>query len=136
MRAGNAKSKPTAEDRIVLPAANVDGHKLAPYGRDVAAAVASGKCCNTYIFAGTDAWERAKARRNALGPASALVLPTNCSPLDLKWPPVPHVVVAWPTCTDIERKFDLARALIRDGIQVVHIEHYPVWLRARAKVNA
>jgi hypothetical protein len=137
---GFAKSQTTDRGlqahRITLPPADQSGEKFAPYARDVADSLARGTNPIVYIFAGLNAWERAAARRKARGADSAIVLPAKENPLALKWPAIESVIVAWPGRTDLERKLDLARALIRDGCKHAEIEHDPEWISARAKVIA
>jgi len=88
---------------------------------------------NTYIFAGENCWDRAMRRRIQFGPGCALVLPQDCLPEDLIWPPLRAVIVAWPRYTDSARllKLRLAQALIRDGVGYAAVEHAPEWILAR-----
>ena len=127
---------PRHDDRIRLHAAEQDGETHAPYAREVIDALASGRQPNVYLFSGAHAWEQAKKRRAQHGDGSALVLPPRVDPLTLKWPPVAAVVVVWPGSKEFERKLDLAKALIRDGVQSAQISHTPEWICARAKAVA
>jgi hypothetical protein len=125
-----------SDDVIALAAADQKGISLAPFSKDVLAAIASHIYPNVYIFCGPNAWYRASVRRALRGAASTLVLPEYVDPLSLIWPKVDSVIVAWPGHSDLQRKLDLAQALVRDGIGSAHIQHEPHWLHVKAKVVA
>jgi hypothetical protein len=93
--------------------------KAAPYCAEIESAVKAGKACNVRLFAGNNAWERAKQHRNRFGPASALVLPPGSNPLFLRWPRITDVV-ADITGIDGTVVRDLGAALIRDGAMLVY----------------
>ncbi len=118
---------------LVLPCLEVAGRRHAPYSGEVRAAMRNGVEPNTYIFAGDNCWDRAMRRRIQFGPGCALVLPEDCLPEDLIWPPLRAVIVAWPRYTDSARllKLRLAQALIRDGVGYAAVEHAPDWILAR-----
>ncbi|GAA3913887.1 hypothetical protein GCM10022229_03500 [Luteimonas lutimaris] len=93
----------------------------------------AGVAPNVYIYAGHDCWARAKNRREIHGAGSALVLPADTDPCDLRWPAVDAVLVCWPTTlsSDYRSKLLLAQALMRDGVRYAAIEHEPEWLNVR-----
>lgn len=60
---------------------------LPPFGRDVIARQRKKESPGTvYIFAGQDAWQRAKGRIAAYGDGTALVLPFGEDPETYRWP--------------------------------------------------
>lgn len=111
--------------RVVIDGSATRGSRRPPYGAEVEGVLATGRQPNLYVFAGDEAWERAKRRRKVHGQGSALVLPDDAEPEALRWPPVDAVVVAWPPPSEYARKVGLARALIRDGVRYACIEHEP-----------
>jgi len=115
---------------IEVEALQVNGVKRAPYAIEVEQLLAAGKVPNVYLFAGASAWQRANARRDQHGPGSALVLPDDEDPANLKWPAVDAVVVCWPRSAlkDYGRRIQLAQALIRDRVRFAAIENHPDWL--------
>lgn len=90
--------------------------RMPPYGREVAAALDTGRNVNCYLFAGNDCWKRAQRRREQHGQGSTLLLPFGDDPRDYRWPSVDALVCA---VGDMERALveRLARALIRDGVR-------------------
>lgn len=125
----------SASDRIKPPTIEIDAVtrpalRRAPFCSEVELLLLVGIQPNVYAFAGMDCWARAKHRRAAHGAGSALVLPADVEPCDLRWPAVDAVVVCWPTTNhvDYRTKLLLAQALIRDGVRYATIEHKPEWL--------
>lgn len=96
------------------------GGKAPPFGRDVAAEHSAGRPVNCIVFAGPKAWERAKRRRAALGPGSAMVLPLGEDPAAFKWPKLPGVL-ADARSLDYEAAFALARAIASGGSAPVYV---------------
>lgn len=94
---------------------------------------AKAKKPNTYLFAGDQCWDRAIRRRIQFGLGCALVLPADCEPEDLIWPPLRALIVAWPDYSRSARvlKLRLVQALVRDGVRYAAVEHAPEWLLAR-----
>lgn len=88
----------------------------APYGREVEAALATGRSPNVRLYANRpDPWTLAKQHRYTFGPASTLLLPVDVDPEALHWPPVRNLVgnvTGLPGGT----LHALARALVRDGL--------------------
>lgn len=134
MNSACSKDAATEEEGVVhLPALGSVGRRQAPYSSEVRAAMGDGAEPNTYIFAGEDCWERANKCRVQFGLGCALVLPDDCAPEDLIWPPLQAVVVAWPdySCSARVLKLRLVQALVRDGIRYAAVEHAPEWILAR-----
>ena len=133
MTAGSSRDAASELDGAIhLPAAIDAARRQAPYSAEVRAATSDGRVPNVYVFAGPLCWDRAIRRRLQFGPGTALVLPEDVNPEELKWPSLDSVVVAWP-CHDESaraRKLRLAQALIRDGLRYVAIEHAPLWIQA------
>lgn len=118
---------------LQLPALEVTGRRQAPYSSEVRAAMRDGAEPNTYIYAGENCWDRAIRRRLRFGLGCALVLPDDCAPEDLIWPPLRALIVAWPDYSPSARKLKLrlVQALVRDGVQYAAVEHAPEWILAR-----
>lgn len=121
--------------RLKSPAVEIEATKIrasrrAPYCAEVELMLLAGINPNAYIFAGQDCWIRAKRRREVHGAGSALVLPGNANPSELRWPALDAVVVCWPASrqSDYRTKLQLAQALVRDGVRYAAIEHDPEWL--------
>jgi len=132
----SARSRDAATERVGvvhLPALGVVGRRQAPYSGEVRAVLRDGYEPNTYLFAGDQCWDRAIKRRMQFGLGCALVLPEDCPPEDLIWPPLRAVIVAWPHFSSCARamKLRLAQALIRDGVRYAAVEHAPDWILAR-----
>lgn len=123
---------PIHEQLIHLPATAQRASRQAPYSAEVKLAMRDGRVPNVYVFAGPGCWGRAVARRILFGAGTALVLPDEVAPEQLKWPALDAVVVAWPAHNEVEhrRKLRLAQALIRDGVRYAVIEHSPSWINA------
>lgn len=121
------------EGVVHLPALGAVGRRHAPYSNEVRAALRNGHEPNTYLFAGDHCWDRAIRRRTQFGLGCALVLPSDCEPEDLIWPPLRAVIVAWPdySCSARVLKLRLVQALVRDGVRYAAVEHVPDWLLAR-----
>jgi hypothetical protein len=91
-----------------------------PYGREVAEAVARAtqqraRLPDVLLYAGPDAWERAKHRREGLGPGHALVLPPGADPATLRWPAIPCGLVVDARGVPREVGVALGRVLVTDG---------------------
>jgi hypothetical protein len=112
---------------LEIEAASIAGSKRSPYFGEVTAAIAQGSP-NVFLFAGPSAWARAKRRREVHGPGTALVLPDDDNPLDLRWPALDALLVAWPDPNAYRRKLMLGQALARDGVRYACIEHAPRFL--------
>jgi hypothetical protein len=112
---------------LEVDAATIAGSKRCPYFGEVIEAARVGTP-NVYLFAGPDAWHRARKRRDQHGPGSALVLPDNDNPLELRWPALDALLVAWPDPNAYRRKLMLGQALARDGVRYACIEHAPRFL--------
>lgn len=96
------------------------GHKLPPFGREVAAVIAAGRAPNCYVFAGPNAWARAKRRREQFGAGSAMVLPLAADPADFRWPRLPDGVLVDARDLDRAAAMALARALGSAGTAPVY----------------
>ncbi|WP_162454883.1 hypothetical protein [Pseudoxanthomonas kalamensis] len=124
----------SASDRtttaIEIDAVTRQGLHRAPFCSEIELLLLAGIQPNVYLYAGTDCWEKAKHRRAVHGAGSALVLPAETDPCDLRWPAVEALVVCWPTTnhSDYRNKILLAQALVRDGVRYAAIEHKPEWL--------
>jgi hypothetical protein len=112
---------------LEVEAATQSGTKRCPYFGEVAEAMRTGNP-NVYLFAGPKAWDRARRRRTQHGPGSALILPDDENPLDLRWPAVDALMVVWPDSGAYRRKLLLGQALVRDGVRYACIEHEPKFL--------
>lgn len=131
-----ACSKDAASEQegvVHLPALGVVGRRHAPYSSEVRAALREGREPNTYLFAGDQCWDRAIRRRIQFGLGCALVLPNDCEPEDLIWPPLRALIVAWPDYSRSSRvlKLRLVQSLVRDGVRYAAVEHAPEWILAR-----
>lgn len=126
MNASNRAASPVIE----IEAASGRATKRAPYSSEIELMLLGGITPNVYVFAGRDCWARAKSRRVVHGAGSAMVLPPDTDPRDLRWPAVDALLVCWPTTqsTEYRAKLLLAQALIRDGVRYAAIEHEPEWL--------
>ena len=119
-----------ASPAIKIEAASHRATKRAPYCAEIELMLLGGLTPNVYLFAGPGCWARAKSRRVVHGAGSAMVLPPDTDPRDLRWPAVDALLVCWPTTqsTEYRAKLLLAQALIRDGVRYAAIEHEPEWL--------
>jgi len=108
--------------------------RLPPFGKELLAELAKGRRPNVRLFCDRDAWVRAEQWRVASGPGSALVLPHGADPEMFRWPPIDGLVVTYRDRTPgaMERKRQLALALIRDGVDFVLLEHAGQPIIARA----
>jgi hypothetical protein len=88
--------------------------RLPPYGHDVEQAVAAGKNPNVFLFATSDAWDRARKRTRG----TALVLPPGDDPEVYRWPCVPSGVFVCAPGASRELAFRLARAVVSGGTQL------------------
>ena len=78
--------------------------RLPPFGREVRNLIAAGEDLNLFIFAGRDGWRLAKARRAALGPGTALVLPDGENWSGFRWPVArQYPLLVWPDAKPRER---------------------------------
>lgn len=83
--------------------------KTAPYGRRVIST------SNLFIFAGQDAWARAKQRNKG----NAMVLPEGDEPTSYQWPVSgQQIMLVWPGAAR-ESVLDFGKHLIRSGAEVV-----------------
>ena len=83
--------------------------RLAPYGKLVNAA------SNLHIFAGPDAWDRAKQRKSG----NAMVLPEGDEPASYRWPVNGlEIMLIWPDAPR-ESVIDFGEILIRSGASLV-----------------
>jgi len=83
--------------------------KMAPYGNSVSAA------SNLFIFAGPDAWDRAKQRKNG----NAMVLPEGDDPSSYRWPVKGlEIMLIWKDATR-ESVLGFGEHLIRSGADLV-----------------
>ena len=87
----------------------VSNVRLAPYGKTVTAA------SNLFIFAGPDAWDRAKQRKKG----NAMVLPEGDEPTAYRWPVHGHeLMLIWPDASR-ESVIGFGEHLIRSGAELV-----------------
>lgn len=113
------------------------GYRRVPFYMEVEQQLKLGIQPNVFLYAGLNCWGRALARRDVLGPGTALVLPDGEKPSALRWPPIDSLVVVWPNygTQDHKMKIELAQALIRDGVRFIVIDHYPECLSVWRKEN-
>ena len=92
-----------------LARGNSSRARLAPYGKLVSAA------SNLHIFAGPDAWDRAKQRKKG----NAMVLPEGAEPTAYKWPVHGlEIMLIWPDASR-EPIFGFGEHLIQSGAELV-----------------
>ncbi len=96
------------------------GRKLPPFGREVAEVIAAGRIPNCFVYAGPNAWARAKRRREQLGAGSAMVLPPGADPAEFRWPRLSGGVVVDARDLEYAAAVALARALASAGTAPVH----------------
>ena len=83
--------------------------RLAPYGKAVT------KASNLFIFAGPDAWDRAKQRKKG----NAMVLPEGDEPKAYKWPVHGlEIMLIWMDATR-ESVLEFGEHLIRSGAELI-----------------
>jgi hypothetical protein len=92
------------------------GRRWAPYAREVQAAPR-----NVYLFTGADAWARARARREARGPGSTLLLPAGDEPGLYRWPIVPGGILIVAITIPRSLALDLARCIVSDGSPIAFV---------------
>lgn len=134
MNPARSKDAATEPERVLqLPALCVVGVRHATYSGEVRAALRDGHEPNTYLFVVDQCWNRAIGRRIPFGLCCALVLPDDCTPKELIWPPLRAAIVAWPDCSPSARlvKLRLMQTLVRDGVRYAAVEHAPEWILAR-----
>jgi hypothetical protein len=111
-------------------------HRLPPFGRELAAGRTLGKPGRppllVVVFAGADAWTRAKAAHRRLVDVAPLVLPDGEPPGRFAWPVHEQVVVIEAEGLGDLRILELVRALLLAGAAVVAVVTPdplgPVWL--------
>lgn len=95
----------------------------APYFSEVAALLRFRHSPAVELFVGSCAWDLAERRRIDVGPGSALVLPVERDPADLRWPPLAELVIVVPYAHEFHQQIPLIRALARDGVRSVFIQY-------------
>ncbi|MDR3387717.1 MAG: hypothetical protein P4L92_11745 [Rudaea sp.] len=106
--------------KICIRRGAVNHPRKAPWHDEIAEALRAGKHPNVKLFATPDSWVRAQRHREMCGPATALCLPPNESPLSLRWPPLRDLIAVIDSLSG-ERARELAEALIRDGAMLVYL---------------
>lgn len=102
-----------SEAVVALEPVERKGSKLPPFGREIAEALLQGKRQNVFIYAGHDAWERARLRRAGKGAASTMVSPPGEDPATYRWPRIGGgVLIAAHKRLDA---FNVARAVVSCG---------------------
>lgn len=87
--------------------------KLPPYGKHITAA------SNLFIFAGQNAWDRAKQRKKG----NAMILPDGDKPRDYRWPVSgQQITLIWPDASR-EAVRDFGKCLIQSGAELVAIPY-------------
>lgn len=106
---------------VVIPVEPTESRatRLPPYGREVAAAVASGQRVNVYVISGIAAWDRARKRHADKQPGNVMLLPPGEDPTAYRWPAVPNGVFLHSVGEPRQRVFDLARAIVSCGTPMV-----------------
>ena len=83
--------------------------KMPPYAKSVTTA------SNLFIFAGPNAWDRAKQRKKG----NAMALPEGDEPTSYQWPVSgQQITLIWPGASR-ESVLDFGKHLIRSGAEVV-----------------
>jgi hypothetical protein len=100
-------------DTVTIGALDHVVSRLPPFGREVAAIIASGAVPNVFVFACHDAWRRAYARRKAAGIGSALVLPPGHFAGSYGWPQVWNGILV--VADDRLTAFQVAHAAVSHG---------------------
>jgi hypothetical protein len=98
------------------PASPRVGRHWPPYAREVQAAPR-----NVYLFTGTEAWRRARARRDARGDGTALLLPPGDDPGMYRWPAVAEGIVIVASTIPRSLAVELARVIVSDGTPLVFV---------------
>lgn len=98
------------------PASARIGRCWAPYAREVQA-----RPGNVYLFTGSDAWARARARREARGPGATLLLPPGDDPGMYRWPAVKAGILIVATTIARTLAIDLARCVVSDGTPLAYV---------------
>lgn len=115
---------------ILLAPVAINSAKLPPYGREVVAAIAENRSPSVLVCAGPFAWERARARRNALGDGCVLLLPPGDDPEAYYWPVVPGGLLI--DGREVSRLFaiELGRVIVSGGTQLAFVirqkEGFPI----------
>lgn len=91
--------------------------KRPPYSREVETILQTGREPNVWLFAGPDAWDKAKECRRTHGRGSALLLPPGDDPAGYCWPPVDGLMLIADADGEITR--ELVRAVLAAGVRVV-----------------
>jgi hypothetical protein len=92
--------------------------QFAPFSRLILEAQRAGRHPNVYLFAGSDAWDRAQWRHRTHGEGTALVLPPDREPEALIWPCLDSLVIVPGDC-DGERFRRLVVALLKAGCRCI-----------------
>lgn len=103
------------EDVVPIEPSAIRARRLAPYAREVEAAVVAGRTPNVYLFAAPDAWDCAQRRREWHGPGSVLALPPGEAADSFRWPVVPGGVFVVAPGRNRVFAFELARAVVSCG---------------------
>lgn len=105
----------TIQLRTLAPAAH---RRLAPFGREVAEALAAGQSPSLFVFCGPRAWDLAAERRFRHGRGSALVMPAGTPPETILWPRLDSLCLV---CDEIPRAdaLEVARAAVSAGVRAV-----------------
>lgn len=106
---------------ISLAATTTTSNRMPPYGKDVAAAVAAGRAVNVYVYAGPNAWQRARDRLASHGPASAMVLPPGDDPAAYRWPRIPGGVLVDARDIDRQTALRIATCIVSCGTGMVFV---------------
>lgn len=97
--------------------------KLPPFARETIDVIAARKSPSVYVFAGSNAWLRAKRRRESHGIGSAIVIPPDAEPGAFDWTFLhgQSVVLAIEAITTANRAsyVALAAELIGAGVRFV-----------------
>ena len=91
--------------------------KRPPYAKEVEAILRTRREPNVWLFAGPDAWNKAKECRRIHGPGASLLLPPGDDPAGYQWPPVDGLMLVADAEGDLIR--DLVRAVLAAGVRVV-----------------
>lgn len=105
---------------VHLEPATLRAHRMVPFGREVEALVATGRALNIFVYAGRDAWDRAKARRGS-GAGTCLVLPWGEQPTDYRWPRCPHGVTCDARGRSYAEALEIGRCIVSGGTPLAFI---------------
>jgi hypothetical protein len=100
----------------IEPAIHRVGRNWAPYAREVQDAPR-----NVYLFTGAEAWRLARARRDARGTGTALLLPPGDDPGMYRWPSITQGILIVATTIPRTMALELARCIVSDGTPVVFV---------------